>query len=190
MQYVHLDLAEYKGLHLEELFSGSIFPNLTEHPLFLTLAYSYYWFAIENNKIESEQLPHDLLTLALKSDEEKIFALYFRKILGQQLTIYFIKKGAIAKKSKIKIVDHFHLAAEIHLLILSVEQEDYELKKEVIFLKTAKQIEASNILLSAQETVILKLKNGANEEGILFDISLEKDSSPFNFRTFFPSLSP
>src|SRR4029077_2066426 len=54
VQYVELDLSEFKGMVAMELFGRTPFPPIGELPYLLTLGpHSFYWFALQRPRTET-----------------------------------------------------------------------------------------------------------------------------------------
>ena len=56
-EYIELDLSEWQGMRLLELFGQTSFPEITTLPYFVTLnSHSFYWFLIEKFHLKNTEI--------------------------------------------------------------------------------------------------------------------------------------
>ncbi|MCB1181338.1 MAG: maltose alpha-D-glucosyltransferase, partial [Chlamydiia bacterium] len=187
-QYVELDLSEYHGFHLVELFSGEKFPSIGELPYFLTLGpYGYYWFLMEEEVITNfsellrkKGVSSKIPLLHLKKEEEKIFDHKSHKLLENYLEGYLLKKEWLeAEKEKahaVHIIDHFILPKrEFHLFLLEVVSPDGFRNKIPLVLSIARGDEAVYFLENQSYRVVARFHVAkSKEESLLVDRTEEK----------------
>lgn len=150
-QFVELDLSEYEGYQLVELFSGEKFPSIGELPYFLTLGpYGYYWFALECEPVEGilTQLEYErerqVQEVGIEKDAEALFSPGKKGVLEQLLTKYLFKRAwfrhniSTVDRTKIHITDHFFFTAaegkQVHIVLLSMSFTTGETKSYTLYL--------------------------------------------------------
>ncbi|HEY8388164.1 MAG TPA: alpha-glucosidase C-terminal domain-containing protein, partial [Parasegetibacter sp.] len=175
-QPAELDLNEFKGFRLVEVFSKNEFPVVKENqPYFFTLdSYTYEWFLLENaQKGVQEENSLSEITLSQWSD---LMEKEYRQILESSiLSSYLLKNTWFAGKQRvihhIKLVHHaeipvhgknvFVLLAEVHYR--SGLPEVYHIPVAMVTGKTAKKLSEDN-----PNAVLCKI-TVAEKEGLLAD---------------------
>ena len=195
-QFAELNLPQYEGYQLIELFSGEKFPSIGQLPYFLTLGpYGYYWFALEKEPQESIltqlelQRERQILDITVEKDEELLFLPEKKGILEQLLTKYLFKrfwfKGNVSliDRTKIHLADHFLLAAigrkKIHIVVLSAVFTTGEAKQFVLFLNFVTDDKADEWYKTRPQDVVAKIKlvSKPKKQLLLCDVSHTKTFS-------------
>lgn len=85
VEYVEIDLADYKGLVPVELFGQQSFPAVGEHPYFLTISpHSFFWFSLEKT-LERRRSPEEIEELINVIDSPVDWTGLFRGKLKSRL---------------------------------------------------------------------------------------------------------
>lgn len=112
VQPVELNLSEFKGLHLTELFGHVPFPKITDAPYILTLGpHSFYWFSITSSEVEAttetmhsssrfELLIEEKWTRVAKGHQKKGLEEAIASWLPHQR--WFISKGKAIQRTTIR----------------------------------------------------------------------------------------
>ncbi len=111
VQYVELDLTAFRGMMPVELFSKGEFPPIGDAPYFITLGpHSFYWFALEPQRVEGVRIegtaPQLELPLIEVSDSwERVLLGSQRSALERILPNYLLARRWFGSKArKIKAV--------------------------------------------------------------------------------------
>ncbi len=144
-QYVELDLREYAGYSLVEIFSSERFPSIGELPYFLTLgAYGYYWFCLEKEK--SQIAPSKPATIELKGKIDSLFQMQLRPVLEVALRNYLLRREPLFRapkidKLKVNLADLVLLDKKnlIYLAIMQVPMTTGVVNYFPLFLLTTKE---------------------------------------------------
>ncbi len=103
-QYVELDLKQYNGFSLIEMFSGERFPGIGELPYFVTLgAYGYYWFSLEKSLKPHGVDETQTVTIELRGEIDTLFQTTLRHSLKKVIKTYLAAHILHVDKSKISV---------------------------------------------------------------------------------------
>lgn len=157
-EYIELDLTEWKGMRLLELFGQTPFPEITIAPYFITLnAHSFYWFLVEklplgNTGLDSSQIESPSLNVAnweilLKKDNYSKLESILPNFLIQQR--WFGAKTQVIKSIKIIEVIQFSLEQKKAYLIL-VQISHLKEEEEIYCLPITFATEEESTILKVQ----------------------------------------
>ncbi|NGX61443.1 MAG: Trehalose synthase/amylase TreS [Chlamydiae bacterium] len=187
-QYVELDLSQYNGYSLVEMFSSQRFPNIGELPYFLTLGgYGYYWFALEKvpketpiqaiKRKKERQFPEALL----KEKGERIFAPERRKILLGLIKRYLYRRSwfshyfPMLDRTKTRLSDYSLIKTgtrNYHLVIIELGFTNGVIRRLPLILLYAQGEEAERRAEAYPENVLVRWSKGEKGE-ILYDASMD-----------------
>lgn len=88
VQYVELDLSDWKGLVPLEIMGGAVFPAINKHPYGISLGpHSFYWFSLEKKRLRGrpvceveDTLPSDLILHEISSLEDLLSPSVWQKM--------------------------------------------------------------------------------------------------------------
>ncbi len=188
VQYVELDLSQYRGMIPVEAFSKGEFPPIGELPYFLTLGpHSFFWFLLEPHSIEgisigvgdpSESIP--LITVRgswervvqgkQRVDLERILPGYIR------LRRWFGSKAQRIKSIQFReVVPFLHNSTNAFLTMVNVNYIDHDPETYMIPLSFATGERATQLLRDFPHTVIARLNLiDSNTKGVLYDPLIER----------------
>ena len=122
IQFTELDLSEFNGGILHELFGRTHFPKIDENPYFFTLApFSFYWFGIHYEKLLGLQFPSSKVSLPDLEVQEhfsEVFEPPARKILEKYLLHYLKRQSWLQNKDT-----YFRVVTIDELMPLKIEGE-------------------------------------------------------------------
>lgn len=184
VQYVELDLAEFKDQFPIELFGGTKFPAIGSSPYFLTLGpHSFLWFEIQGNTPERSCLPppealDELPTLVLAED---LFASppwsddRLAHILCEFLNCRLNGPGSFEVVSvSIASAEELHLGQKtawlLSLSLLLSDGSSEHLHFPVMF---AGDSRAADILEQFPASLIVRLTGP--QEGVLYDALVDRE---------------
>ncbi len=175
-QYVSLDLKQYSGLIVQELFSQIKFPSITNIPYIISFGpHDYFWFTLRKIKPETSLSAHALIP-------EFTYPLNYRKILecreietlASCFMHYFDKYLAHQEDSPIlsyRIIDQIQIGKTTDkefILLLAIEYSDGLSEKCLIPVSYADGIEADEIREKSRDSVIVSL-TWNDSQGIFYD---------------------
>lgn len=189
-QYVELDLKEYNGLGMVEMFSGQRFPQIGELPYFLTLGpYGYYWFALEKQAVETvleaelRERELQVYQVVLKRDGDRLFHHSLRRNLDTILKKYLQKRTwfnilfSHVDRTKTHCVDHLYLSLQnIHVVFVEILSTSGVSQQIPLFLRLIEGASAKAIIEEKPEQVVVKLLE-ENREIILYDLTTDIETS-------------
>ncbi len=88
VQYVELDLGEYRGMTPVEIFGRTEFPRIGDLRYFVTLGpHNFFWFRLERETVRAEVQPSDrpLTTISVEGTWESVLGVEARATLEAQL---------------------------------------------------------------------------------------------------------
>ena len=188
VQGVTLDLQEFKGMTLVEMFGRIEMPGPIDGQYFLTLGpHSFYWFALEHTRVEA-------LTQSWLSDEgeaplqtvaggwQQLFAAAGSASLAKHLPSFLATRRWFAGKGRTvrsaTIDEAVPIAARAgtrngagttHLCFINVQYAEGAAETYVLPLAYRTGEGAYELQNSSPEAVFLRLKSSGGEEGILYD---------------------
>ncbi len=181
VQYVELNLAEFKGLVPVELFGRTEFPPIEDHPYFLTLGpHAFYWFALEPQRVVSGTVlgrPERAETPVLSATREwdEVLRGRARKILEEGLGVYLKDRRWFGGKSRrvrsVEIRDAVRVpwnGGRGYLLLVRVEYGEGDPDLYALPLAFAEGGEAQRLEAAAPHAVVAHLRVG-EREGLLYD---------------------
>jgi maltose alpha-D-glucosyltransferase/alpha-amylase len=106
-QYVELDLSNYRGRGLTELFGHTAFPTITDELYRLSLGpHGFFWFCLGCADTDPDDSEHRLPTLQVRHSFEELFTGRGRKLLGDALAPYMrSQRWYTSKARKMQLVD-------------------------------------------------------------------------------------
>ena len=121
-QYVELDLKQYTGYSLIEMFSGERFPAVGELPYFITLgAYGYYWFSLEKTLKPLGLEETQAATIELNGEIDTLFQPSWTPLLERMTKTYLEAHIAKANKSKISLSECLLIDKNSHIYLIIVQ---------------------------------------------------------------------
>jgi len=183
-QVVEMDLSEYAGFNLREIFSRNIFPAIKKEPYILTLGpHDHFWFLLLKDTV-SVSLEKDLFNapfnLSRKLDE--LFASPKLEIFEQKILIPYLKKcrwfgGKGRTINSLSVVDVAFLRKKDvrgFLLIIKINYNEGNPEKYFMPLFYAPEEEAFQIVQKFPNAVVNEIRIGS-EQGILYDAALSRE---------------
>jgi len=125
-QYVELDLKEYQGYSLVEMFSDEHFPSIGELPYFLTLgAYGYYWFSLEKQVMPAPSVEKHVPTITWDDVFENLFQPGMKRKIETLLATFLSPKISKRAKSKVHLFDYLPIdkRQKIYLVIVQIQYD-------------------------------------------------------------------
>ncbi|MCX7619548.1 MAG: maltose alpha-D-glucosyltransferase, partial [Acidimicrobiales bacterium] len=187
-QSVTLDMHEYRGAVLWELFGSNEFGHVTEGHYHLTLGpYGFYWFAIVAPTADRPGLSatgSDLSVLRVRSDWREIVQAPGRGSLERALPRFLNQTRWFAGKARtireVAIVDTVPLSLgkgrdEAFLLLVNVEYVEGEVETYVLPLLVAAESRVDQIIGDHPQAAIAWLEVGeSGERLLLFDAVVDE----------------
>lgn len=184
VQYVELDLGEFREMVPYELFGRTKFPEIGDLPYLLTLSsYAFYWFALKPKDVApfAEERIRQLLPHLEVHNWEEIFSAKSIMFLEEHLTVYLKTrrwfKGTLQPFKVGKIVEKYefqHLQDTFYLLIIKMEFDKGFPETYLVPLSFAEGEKAEKIRVEIPHNFIanIEIKNKKMEkQGILYDLS-------------------
>jgi maltose alpha-D-glucosyltransferase/alpha-amylase len=186
VQYVELDLRDYKGLVPVELFGSTEFPAISEAPYFITLGpHSFYWFALQRPRpVEIRaRTPESVPVIELPGQWEEVFSGRGKAELENALLSYLPDKrwfGGRGRRLKTATVAELiriaPASSPVYLAMIQVGYVEGEPETYLLPLTFAAGDEMLRVCQSAPAAVVCQLRClPAGPEGILYDALWEKD---------------
>jgi maltose alpha-D-glucosyltransferase/alpha-amylase len=188
VQGVTLDLAEFKGMALVEMFGRIEMPGPIEGPYFLTLGpHSFYWFALEPARIEvgAQSWLNDAGEAPLQAVSggwTQLFTEAGRATLAKHLPAFLASRRWFAgkgRKVRSATIDEAvtipgpggarNGAEATRLCFLNVNYAEGAAETYVLPLAYKTGEEAYERQSQVPEAVFLRLRSSGGEEGILYD---------------------
>lgn len=141
-EYTELDLSEWQGSQLLELFGQNTFPTITDKPYLFTLAaHSFYWFSL-TKPLQPEQtlasIENTIPTLTIPGNWDSILQKTEKDQLEALLPNYLITKRWFNRKSKklkkAEITEIFSIESPKKSFILLVKTINLQEEEEIYFL--------------------------------------------------------
>ncbi|MBD3268284.1 maltose alpha-D-glucosyltransferase [bacterium] len=187
LQYVELDLADYKGRVPEEVSSRQDFPPIGELPYFLTLGpYAFYWFLLkpkaeEGGMGDGYASPEALPEIAVREKWEGVFTARYRKQMEKNLIPFIRSRRWFGGKARrIKSVDITDTAKIPHeettfVLFVTVEFTEGDPQTYLIPLSYAKGQWAEDLRNYHLSSVLLNLRiKKTDEVNVIYDAFLDQ----------------
>ena len=179
IQPVELDLRNYSGCKLVEMFGGNEFPCITERPYLLTLGpHAFYWFTLEPGETIAETVG---LRFGEKRDRpirvtswEEIFTDSVQADLNRLLPSFLRSRpwflGRNRRIRTVELADVLHLPeTSAHILLVRVEFDEGEPEIYQLPLSVARgQEEVDRITASLPEFILAHLESDDGTKGVLY----------------------
>jgi maltose alpha-D-glucosyltransferase/alpha-amylase len=193
VQGVEIDLNEFRGMMLVELFGQVEFPPIGDRPYFITLGpHSFYWFGlvpqrVEGVRVDASPAEAEVPLLAIDAPGARWDAIFYD---GRQVQLERILPGYMkprrwfgSKTRKIKgasVADMIRLdtpAGLAYLVLVSVQYIEGNTEIYALPIAYAEGDHAYHLLNEARHTVIARLRVYADqaEPGLLYDPLGERD---------------
>ncbi|MDZ4246407.1 MAG: putative maltokinase, partial [Dehalococcoidia bacterium] len=190
-QPAHLNMSEYSGRRMVELFGREDFAPIGDGEYYLTLApYAFFWFSLETSQTDSLQLrslPQEssasLLTLA--AAEEDILKKQNWRILEGVMLQYIRERRWFRGKARIRrsarvleiIPLHFKTSAS-HLILIQIEYSDGDPETYCLPVNISREERVQKILHDYPFAAIARLKSrdstGAGDS-VMYDAMVDPD---------------
>ncbi|MEI7770902.1 MAG: maltose alpha-D-glucosyltransferase, partial [Chloroflexales bacterium] len=184
VQAVQLDMAEFKGMMLVELFGQVEFPPISDLPYFITLGpHSFYWFRLSPQRVEGvlQDTPASSEPALIMVDADRWDAIFFdgrQGPLERALPAYMRPRrwfGAKTRTIKGASLSDTILLDDLpggpaYLALVSVDYVEGSSETYLLPMAYAEGERAAQLLADARHTVIVRLAVGQGREpGVLFD---------------------
>jgi len=183
VQYVELNLAEFRGMVPVELFGRTEFPPIGELPYFLTLGpHSFYWFALEPQRAAaSEGRPADeearAPVLTASAGWESAFQGKARSALEDAVSGYLRARRWFGGKARrirsVRIREALRMPYASSAAYITLVQVDYTEGDPEIYalpLTFASGERADQVRAEFAQVVVTRLRTAeADGDGVLFD---------------------
>src|SRR5205085_2148434 len=178
IQPVELDLRNFAGSKLVEMFGGTEFPNVTERPYLLTLGpNAFYWFQLEAQEAVAE-------ATGLRSGEqrerpmritswEEIFKEPVQTALARLLPSFLRTRPWFLGRNRrirlVQIADIFQLPeTNAYLLFVRVEFDEGEPETYQPPLSVARGPEMGQVAAQLPEFILAHLESDDGTKGVLY----------------------
>jgi maltose alpha-D-glucosyltransferase/alpha-amylase len=180
-QPVELDLSEFKGMMVQELFGQTSFPAVGEQTYFLTLGpLGFYWFALEPQPIVSKVQEVAVGTLRVAGSWENVFRKNakdeFEELLPEYLRRrrWFRGKARRLKSARIQeLVPLPYDSLNAYLLLLQAEYTEGDPESYAVAVTFASGEQAKKVESDYPEAVIAHLTVN-QEQGVLYEALRDK----------------
>jgi maltose alpha-D-glucosyltransferase / alpha-amylase len=182
VQGVTLDLSEFKGTNLVEMFGRIEMPGPIDGPYFLTLGpHSFYWFSLEPSRAESRTLTWldengEAPLQTISSSWQQLFTEDGSTTLAKQLPGFlgtrrwFAGKGRTVRSATVEEAVPVRNGSTIaQLCFLNVQYAEGAAETYVLPLAYETGEAAYERQSQSPDAVFLRLQSSKGEEGILFD---------------------
>lgn len=174
IQYTHLNLSEYAGKNLIELFNENYFPPITKNEYFLTLApYGFIFFRItekvKQQKIMTEGL-NNILYISLKELMQKDNLNKLEILLSNYLYKCKWFRNKQDKITEVNIIDHVQLLKKPYLTYFILISVDYSYKDREfywLFIASIDDSEFKHIKIQKEPFLIAENSNDTDEEYLI-----------------------
>ncbi len=174
-QHVNLDLKDYDGMSLVEMFGGTEFPPVTRDPYALTLnPYAFYWILLQPRVVPPEEGHRGALDrniLVVESFEEvfspKAVAELSRalpRFLSQRR--WFWLRGR--KMRSAEAIDWIVLRSDMILMIVKVEFDEGEPELYLAALSAVRGEEGEKIIHDDPSITFARLRTRDGDSGLLY----------------------
>jgi maltose alpha-D-glucosyltransferase/alpha-amylase len=188
VQYVELDLAEFKGMTPIELFGRTPFPPIGDLPYLLTLGpHGFFWFAIEQPKLASTtELPsYELPRIQMNGSFDGILRGEARRQLERLMPRYLPHCRWFRSKSRsinnVTIADTMPMSEAPngpHLALLNVEYSNSEPETYLLPLAIATGDRARDVRSRWPDQIIAEVNTIASDgdgAGVLYDAVVDSE---------------
>jgi maltose alpha-D-glucosyltransferase / alpha-amylase len=188
VQYVELDLAEFKGMTPIELFGRTPFPPIGDLPYLLTLGpHGFFWFAIEQPKLASTtELPsYELPRIQMNGSFDGILRGEARRQLERLMPRYLPHCRWFRSKSRsinnVTIADTMPMSEAPngpHLALLNVEYSNSEPETYLLPLAIATGDRARDVRSRWPDQIVAEVNTIASDgdgAGVLYDAVVDSE---------------
>ena len=196
VQYVELDLSEFRGRRPVELFGRSEFPRIGELPYFVTVGpHSFYWFSLEPAEVEApapETGPSEMRrwpALNVVASGEELFQGRSRAGLEALLPDYLKSRRWFGGKARqmqyVRILDAIPVATSTlttdnYLVLLKVAYVEGEPETYLLATATAQGDRAETIFNELPHAVIARLHvRGSDQPSVFFEAIWDRGLSSY-----------
>lgn len=174
VQYVQLELPEYKGITPIELFGGTELPVITGNPYLFTLgAYGFYWLQLyEKTAAAVETLPKRTFpifrlegyweNLIKDKNKQRLERIIFEYL---KYCAWFREKGSPI--DRLEIVEAFRISDNknnYHIVLFEIEFRNNVIERYLLPIGFV-----SDILTLQESAIIAKLSSNKDMEGFIYD---------------------
>jgi len=191
VQYVGVDLSEFKGVSPIEVFGRAEFPTIGDSPYFFTLGgHSFYWFVLSKKGVEVSRQVAEKTPLQVEAPWTNVFSGLVRSSLENSLLTYLLDRRWFRGKSLQIKAAYFVETAMINLdsapaclTQVLVEYTEEESEIYLVPLSFAWSDRAENIRKQSPNSILADLEvtdtSRAAEkrfrQGVIYDSMLDKD---------------
>ncbi len=175
-QAVQIQMPNYAGFSVREVFSDNRFPDVTEAPYTITLApHSFYWFTLRHAAIPTLQEPDQIPHLQCQTTWSRILgskaeAQLLAALMGHiQRARWFRGKGRSIRR--LRIADSVTVLVQgqpAYMLLLEVTYAGAPREHYLLPIAFASHESQMKIMRESPEGIIAHLA-GRNEEGIVYE---------------------
>jgi maltose alpha-D-glucosyltransferase/alpha-amylase len=178
IQPVELDLHDFAGSKLVEMFGGTEFPSITQRPYLLTLGpHSFYWFMIETPESSAE--PTGLRSGEQRqrpiqvSSWENVFAEPVQNAVARVLPAFLRGRSWFLGRNRriraVEFADVIHLPeTNAYVLFVRVEFDEGEPETYQLPLSVAQGAEAEYVEHKLPEFILVHLESSDGSKGLLY----------------------
>jgi maltose alpha-D-glucosyltransferase / alpha-amylase len=186
VQYVELDLSDYRGVKPRELIGGARFPPVRSKPYPLTIGpHGFYWIALSESARHTskhrtqDSIPVSKLPVAWKDMGSERGRAWFARLLGPFLQRQRWATEAHAPVRRVCVEDSFDLRFEgkiAHMLVVAVELTEGLPVRYFVPLSLAMGPFADALLARFPDTVLARTSNGSRETtGLVHDAMADRE---------------
>jgi maltose alpha-D-glucosyltransferase / alpha-amylase len=189
VQYVRLDMSQFKGSVPVELFGLTEFPEVGEAPYFLTLGpHAFYWFALEKRRVEPgapEMAPEpaSVPELSALTSGNGLFSSVGRGALEGALPQYLRSRRWFGGKGRqlqsVEMIDAIDMppngGPEAQLVLVKLSYVEGEPETYLITVASAVGEEAEQVARDMPNSIIARVRRRPDEPpGILYEAINDK----------------
>jgi maltose alpha-D-glucosyltransferase / alpha-amylase len=173
-QCAELDLSEFEGMGLVELFGQAVFPTITDQHYVLALGpHAFYWFHLEPRKVSSEATRVESGAALISIENwHTVFARETFNALTAMLPRFLqTRRWFLGRWRTVRSVDIFEdipLDARVHVIMLRVNYTDGDPETYVAPLAVEQGDTAKDILEHQRGVVFSRLQAPDGSEGVLY----------------------
>ncbi|MBV8134592.1 MAG: putative maltokinase [Deltaproteobacteria bacterium] len=187
VQYVELDLSEFKDMTPVELFGRASFPKIGELPYLLTLGpHTFFWFSLESPKrAPEERSDYQPPRVEASASFDAMLRRGARETIARAMPDYLphcrwfrAKARSIKSVAVIETLPMSEAAQAPHLSVLHVDYTNGEPEKYLLPLAVAAGDRAREVKSRSPERVIAEVTSaGSNgdQAGVVYDASIDPE---------------
>lgn len=188
-QYAELDLSEYEGYLIRELFGGSLFPTVKKSEFTLTFSpYGYYVFLLKKEQEDKQdierKLQPSLFYFKLERNTQELLKGWYRENLETKVLPMYLKNSewfeAKAREiEQVRVIESFPLEAiaassSLQLMALEVNYKEGPPETYLLPIDYAYGEKAKLVVEQNPQNVITRLDVG-KKEGLIYDASYDEE---------------